>query len=462
MRRWPKRRRTRLQAIQLWISRKMIHWACCLPEVKRGPLSFLQWMGDDRLSEKKSIAKPNDLTFEPFAVAYYDLIPVEHFGRLENGIVYMQKRYRSQPSEIYPGKQCREFFSTFRTATGGGAWLNAGLFTFHDAKSPQRYLKSAHIYLHQMSPSFLCLQALVFPTDTFKKEFAELISTHIHHTTVIPILRFLRGRMASSGQLPCVIRQEQIEHLYLLLNREFVKPLRKYLRAGWAQQGPLPSVELFFSNADIADEKPHEQSEFWRSLTLSAPGDYVYRSGDSIRLAPPAWADKPRLVEPYKLIIDRDRYIAEHKYDGEPDYFQYFLAHDFGLSLLPEIASHVAVVEMTSRLAERTSRLRERLPIGMRAPRTASYIPSFLRGIFAGILWLNELSFEYGRFSMEIVQQYLAKQHKDSLIRRETFRKEPREVALSADCRARVPLSVNIDETLTPPEFIVEEGGESS
>ncbi|MBU0509935.1 hypothetical protein KKH27_14020 [bacterium] len=407
-------------------------------------------MGDDRLSEKKSIAKPADVTFESFAVAYCDMIPVEHFGRLEDGIVRLQRRYKSQPSEIYPGERCRKFFTTFRTATGGGAWLNAGLFDFHDGKSPPRYLKSAHIYLHQMSPSFICLQAFVFPTDAFRQEFLRLISSHIHHMRVIPVLRFLRGRMASSGQLPSVLRQEQIEHLYLLLNREFVRLLRKHVHAGWAQQGPLPSVELFFSNTDVADDKQHDQSEFWRSLTLSAPGDYIYRSGDSIRVAPPAWADKPRLVEPYRLIIDRDRYVTEHKYEGDADYFKYSLAHDLMMSLLPEIVSHLAVVCMTSRLAERTARLRERLPIGLRAPRLVSLVPSFLRSVSAGVLWLNELSFEHDRFSGEVVRDYLREKNKSSLIRKVTFGKEPRDVTLGADCRACVEhLSKYLDSQIS-------------
>jgi hypothetical protein len=407
-------------------------------------------MGDDRLSEKKSIAKPADVTFEPFAIAYFDLIPAEHFAHLEDGIVRLQKRYISQPSEIYPGERCRKFFTTFRTATGGGAWLNAGHFDFHYDKSPPLYLKSAYISLHQMSPSFICLQAFVFPTDAFRQEFLRLISAHIPCTRVIHVLRFLRGRMASSSPPPSVLRQEQIEHLYLLLNREFVRLLRKHVHAGWAQQGPLPSVELFFSNIDVADDKPQDQSEFWRSLTLSAPGDYIYRSGDSIRVVPPAWADKQSLVKPHRLIIDRDRYITEHKYEGTADYFKYFLAHDLEMSLLPEIVSHLVVVDMTSRLAERTARLRERLPIGLRAPRLISLVPSFLRSVSAGLLWLNELSFEHDRFSGEVVRDYLKEKNKSSLIRNVTFGKEPRNVTLGADCRACVEhLSKYLDSQIS-------------
>lgn len=417
MKNWPKRRRTSGDVIQLWISKKMIRFASRLPEAKHGAISFLQETGEDKFAKYFGIEKPKDVEYVPFAVAYYDLIPAEEFVALEDGLIRLRSRYSGRICDSKQAANVRDFFTTLRGATGGGSWMNAGLFKFQTDKKGPLLLESAHIHVRQLSPSYLSLQLFVFPTKEFIATFTRLISRNIINTTLIHLGHFVRGRMVSSGLLPSAIRQEEIEHLYLQLNRELVTILRRHMKAGWMAQGPLPSIELFYTNTDLRKGIRREEYEFWRSLSLNALTDFIYSVGASMYVVPPEWGDKPRLTESHKLLIDPIAYKAEHHSTEDPDNFDYALAHHLDTSLLPEMMEHLSFTRLTSILSQRIATLRAALPIGPCRGGPLSSLRRWLRRFFLGPLWINSMEFEHKRAKMELLDGYLANKDGTSLKR---------------------------------------------
>lgn len=291
--RYPLKKRLRIAA-----SRRLINFACGLPRVQRGPLARLQSFGKmEELREHDYTACPDGVTLTPFNVTYFDLCFVEDSYRLCKGLKAMRRDLRPRAGAALANVDLDEWFRHTNQRVGGWSTLNVGNFDFTTLKDAPALVSDAFVHLSHFLPSAICTQVCVSPTNEFKGRFQRLISTNARHRPTIH--RFLRARRGWSISWPPthLIRQEEIEDLFLELNKQVVLVLRQYLRCGWLRLGALPSMEAFvLEEGDRANDAP-EHRRFWHSVDMLQAPCFSYTQSE-FTIFPPLNASRRQIVDP--------------------------------------------------------------------------------------------------------------------------------------------------------------------
>lgn len=305
MRNWPTHRYPLKKRLRIAASRKLIDFACALPSVQRGPLARLQSFGKMKaLREHDHTACPDGVTLTPFNVTYFDLCFVEDFHKLRKGLKAMRRDMKPRAGAMDTTLDLDEWFGQTNQRVGGWFTRHLGNFDFTTLKDAPALISDAFVHISHFLPSAICTQVCVSPTGEFKERFQRLISTNARHRPTIH--RFLRARRGWSISWPAthLIRQEQIEDLFLELNMQIVRVLRQYLRCGWLPLGALPSTEAFvLEKGDRADATPAHR-RFWYSVDLPQAPSLSYTQTE-FTIFPPLNALRRRLVEPHRILVNK-------------------------------------------------------------------------------------------------------------------------------------------------------------
>lgn len=268
-------------------------------------------------------------------------------------------------------------------------------------------LKALSIDLIQISPTCINLVISAFPSDSFQDRFNTIISSEVQHTTIVDLFGVFSRRWRSTNLLPSLVRQNELEELFLELNREVVLLLRKYIGRGWAATGPLPSVHCFaYTHKSDVDLKDRSFSEFWRSLGLTRIPSLHYTNGSGVDVIHPDWLDKGTFTMPYKILVDSAAYftVARTQHYASSEIALFYNLED---KFIHPLAPLLALREHSLRAVDVTSAYRDRLSPTIAIEKNLVARMWSIIQLICVPLRLNCMRFFLARVTESTVQQFL-------------------------------------------------------
>ena len=314
-----------------------------------------------------------------------------------------------------PEKELNDLFRIWGKPPAGGGWTRIGYFPL-DLRGGG--IEALSINLIRVSPVCVMLLVTAFPTTTYAKRFGEIISRDVRHTHVIYRLGLFSRHWRMGGVLPSRVRQQELEEFFLEMNREAVRILRRYINRGWSVVGPLPSLQVFtLRRSSEPEENQADNSEFWRSLSLTRIPEMNYTDGNGLEITPPDSLDRGTFTAPYRCIVDTERYLSEARTKSRAT-SESALYHILELDLLHPLLPLMALRESLRRTADKLGGIRDRIspylvlkrqPItGIRAALGLLFMP----------LRLNSLYFETSRLTESSVRRMLDRPPRLSIARK--------------------------------------------
>lgn len=374
MRNWPNERSPFRERAKELLSNLTIGFACSLPQCQRGPLAGFQAHGNDGKIRKYDLsAIPSNLTVRPLEIVYSDLISLEDFSKLEQGLI---KLIRSQGA-WFSVREAKDIAGTFRDIRSrrNGGWYNIGWLDFEKSKRVRQgesrisLAQTAHLELSLITSCMLALTITVIPSELFQKKFASIISTNERQKTIIDkycIRNGVRAARMISGQQQ---RERQINSLFLCIQKQIVQLLRNHIRAGMSQLGPLPSVEVFVTNRHIDNAIPMIQSVsnmtpeecgFWRTLNINLDSSVTHYKDWLTIYQTTSRQKEPDVV--WRALVDKEQFLASESLDGygndESHAMTSVLADSMGIGCLALMA---AVMEQYEKFVSQISQIRDQL-----------------------------------------------------------------------------------------------------
>ena len=436
MKNWPKYTKWRKEERKRKNSERFLSFIEHLPNWNIGNLQEFKITAKNRheQSEHMNVRCPQGIAVSPAFLTFYDLYFTEDFIALESGLInLLESSINCQPCLHSPQDEIPELFQTWKKSPGGGSWHRIGHMTFERSPLHPDTFKALSIDLFQISPTCISLAVSAFPSDSFQKRFSALISSEVQNTNIVNPSYIFSRQWQSRILLSSKVRQNEIEELFLDVNREVVLFLRKYIGRGWAATGPLPSVHCFsYTHESGVDPKDKSYSEFWRSLGLMRIPSLNYSNGSGVDVIHPYSGDKGTFTKPYRILVDSVAYLTEARtqHYASPEMAMFYnLEHKFIHPLVPLFALR----EQCLRLVNITSEHQNRL-----AP-TITIKKNFLVRLWAIIQLmyipprLNSLRFTLARVTDSTVQRFL--DHSATTDFRRETRKDTDEGFLKADLR---------------------------
>ena len=397
MKHWPKRSRITKAIVWHWIFIWITRVVLMLPIIKKRFSNYkdIEELCSETTHKFETTAKPDILKLYPFQVTFLDLFHTEDFARLKHGLTKIMTKY--EKGMFTNLDNLNTWFSRDRLQHGGFEWHSFG---YIDLKSLSQNADGARIELWQLSPSTISMSVIVTPSDSFKNRFANIIAKDAASGGIITNCN-LRGYRIS--QLSAIEkRQDEIEDLFLNLNRDVVKLLRKTVCRGWSMGGPMPAISTFVME-DGSYSGDYAYDGFWRSMKMdnSTLGNYT-REGIHLSVADPKESE---LAPTLRVLIDEKlllKDVAIEQYGGKISALQQHLRD-------PERYYEVAFIllENSRRIAKRVSDLNNYL-----SPELSGKLP-IVRRLWKW-LWsmnkvaiLNQQIFENNRLMQEIKQKHL-------------------------------------------------------
>jgi hypothetical protein len=313
---------------------------------------------------------PSTVDLRLLNVVYADVIFVEDFARFAAGLIGLSARF---PSWMRTGDE-REKLRRWLDASGHGPqgiqWRNFGFldFTKGPPKDRPRWADHAHIGLIRFAPSAIAVAIVVTPSDLFADRLQSLFRTQARERHILrwarwrPFLRF-GSAIYPSAQ----VRSEEMEDAFLDLQREVVGLVAEHTKAGLAQGGPLPSVEVFVvdrggvsaSDSAGAEEASKRESAFWDSAGMPQEDPFAYRQAwlalrhvDDLR--------EHALTTTWRAAVDRKVFLGDTEgmagFAHENHKMTYLVSERLGF-----LAPMLACTEYAHRLSRQISALRDEL-----------------------------------------------------------------------------------------------------
>lgn len=410
MKNWPQYTKWRKQERQRKWSERLLAFAEHLPNWNIGSLRDLKFFAQRRHEPRDPMVArcPSSITVSPAFLTFYDLYFTEDFSALQRGLIdLLASGVRSQPVLLSPQDEIPELLRTWRTRPGGGAWHRIGYMTFERCSWHPDTFKALSVDLMQISPTCINLVVSAFPSDSFLGRFRALISSEVEHTTIVQQFGIFSRQWRSTDLLPSRVRQNELEELFLGLNREVVLLLREYIGRGWAATGPLPSVHCFtYTHDSDVDPNDRSLSEFWRSLGLTRIPSLHYTNGSGVDVVLTDWLEKGTFTMPYRILVDSAAYLSaartQHYASSEVALF-YNLEQEF----IHPLAPLLALREHSRRALEATSAYRDRLSPTIATEKGALATARLIVQLMHVPPRLNSLRFSLARVTESTVQQFL-------------------------------------------------------
>lgn len=193
-------------------------------------------------------ALPDGVELVLRSVVFSDIYFAEEFDAAERGLRTLLRGARPAFSAGNSDK-LRSFFDRATSRIGaGGTWNLSGLQLERFNPFPGTHIEHVHFLLSNPAPSFVVLVVVVTPSAKFRSSVGHLLSTQSHcdvdlsHVALRPFHQYF-----SSGSA-VLRRQRELDELFLDLNAQIVRSLRRRVRAGMGMEGPLPFIEVYETN----------------------------------------------------------------------------------------------------------------------------------------------------------------------------------------------------------------------
>ena len=410
MKNWPRYTKWRKQERLRKRSERLLDFAEHLPDWNIGSLQDLKFSAQVRHKRHDSmfVRCPPGITVTPAFLTFYDLYFTEDFNALEKGLIdLLASGVISQPVFHSPQDEIPELLHMWRTSLGGGAWHRVGYTTFERYSRPPQTFRALSVDLILISPTCINLVASAFPSDSFLGRFSALISSEVEHTTIVHQFGIFSRRWRSTNLLPSKIRQNELEELFLDLNREVVILLREYIGRGWAAAGPLPSAHCFtYTHEPDVNLNDRSLSEFWRSLGIKRIPFLHYTNGSGVDVIPPVWPDEGTFTMPYRILVDSATYLTPARTQHYAD-FEVALFYNLEREFIHPFTPLLALCEHSRRAVEATSAHRDRLSPTIVSEKRFWATVRLVFQLMRVPPRLNSLRFSLARITESSVQQFL-------------------------------------------------------
>lgn len=432
---WPNYIKWRKQERNRKNSERFLSFIEKLPDLNISRLKYFKSVAQHRHEQRDhgAVKCPKGITVSPAFLTFYDLYFTEDFLALERGLInLLESGVKIEPYWRSPKDQIPELFQTWKTSPGRSSWNHIAYMTFERSSLNPDTFKALSIDLYQISPTCISLVISAFPNDGFKDRFRKIISEEVQNTYIAKPLSIFTSQWRTDGILASQVRQNELEELFLDLNREVVLLLRDYIGCGWAATGPLPSIHCFSCNYESdVDPKDKLFSEFWRSLSLTRCPSMYYTNESGVDVLHPDWFENGTFTNPYRILVDSAAYLTEsltqHYANAEMALF-----YNLEDALIRQLAPLFALREQSLRLVKSISEYRDRLSPAITIKKNP--LIRLLSKIKLILIppRIYSLSFSLNRITESTIQRFL-EQSGTTVFHRKT--RKDKEVLIEADIR---------------------------
>lgn len=407
MRNWPKERKS-AHKVSSRSGRTQVTISHHSPISQWRPMDFLQWHDvSNYRDEGRNVACPSDVELDFFGATFYDVVFVEDFSKLCEGLIALRKSIRSQAVGPYcEDDDIYQWFHDVRKPGKEKIFRDFGYFDLSKTKPRPLATRKLHITASLVCSSTIVLHLTATPTKIFQERFRTIIAQEVE--VKVRLRRFSlfnRNNNTTTRSIPMSVRHEEVEDLLLEMNKDVTSFLRQYLQLGWSMSGPLPSVEQFLLKSGTCNQT--SSRDFWHALEMSNSGDLHYEA-PGVRVFSPSTFFKNRVTEPFRVLVAKDDFLNSTTRQGFPSE-RIAVEHSLDRQCVFPLVDILALRECSQRLAKRIAFLHELLAgfLSRRNNRKLAGI-SDIRKAFAEMIRLNQLVFECHRIEMETSSDNLA------------------------------------------------------
>jgi hypothetical protein len=384
-------------------------------------LSILKFHADRNRDqhENDKVRCPDELSINPNFVTYYDLYFTEDFKNLQNGLIdLLESGVTSSRITISPQSEIQSIFDAWRLNPGAGGWYAIGPISFGRCQNAPTYFDEISIKLIKVSPTCVNLLISAFTSNLFKSNFQKIISKGVENTFIVNKFSFFKKGWRSASILPSNIRQNELEELFLEMNREVVMLLREFVGRGWGFEGPLPSIQFFAYEEHNPNINFEDKSffEFWRSLNLLRIPGLFYQDDSGVSVIPPWRQDTGTITSPYRVLVNKEKYLKDKSVEtyGTPENALFCTLEE---ALIIPLAPLLALREYCQRAVETTSSLRERLSPSLSSHRLLSTLGATIH-LMRIPPRLNSMQFALSRVTTSTIKQCLKLEYLEKYYRK--------------------------------------------
>lgn len=245
-------------------------------------------------------ALPEGASVSLLQTIFIDLYFTEDFDRLRRGLETIRQKYRLPNSAFFLWqRELDDWFAGVISGTAG--WMSVG-----DIVLPHG---SAHIKMHALGPSGVCVTVAVLPDQAFSERLQRLLSSNAKSDRFPTCTSILRQRWMSTGTNATDIRQQEVEALLLELNWDVVKLLRRHVNAGWAMSGALPSLDVFVLESGTQEE--FDRNGFWDALEMPPRADLPYSRDGVILFRRGFRRGRKPLTHHRRVLVESGRFLSD-------------------------------------------------------------------------------------------------------------------------------------------------------
>lgn len=189
---------------------------------------------------------PDNIDIELFAIAYVDSYSLEDFEKLGKGIGKIITKYGNILHHFDKYDKVREWLSECSSRTYGHGTYNVGWFNIKNnhQKAFNYLFESFQIFLNHFTPTTISLILIAKPSKKFKESFLNIINRDAKQKINIKKISLIHGIKSLAFTPEMLVRQIELDELFLMANKYIVKFFRKYFGIGMAQNGPLKNIEV--------------------------------------------------------------------------------------------------------------------------------------------------------------------------------------------------------------------------
>ena len=206
---------------------------------------------DERHHGLDHTAAPPEANVQITRVVFADIYLAEEFKQLIDG---MERLYRRCGMRRFAFHGRTEWTRKMSSRTRGGS-AHFGYFNLQALPHALRpwAFDQLQVRLTQLSPSVVAATFVAVPSVAFTSTFKALTSADEKQLTEIRRFNLSYGVTSAQIWSGHERRRDEIRRLFLSANAEITRILRSYVRAGLAELGPLPSLEVFRSDLPLQD-----------------------------------------------------------------------------------------------------------------------------------------------------------------------------------------------------------------
>lgn len=283
----------------------------------------------------QSTKKPANIDVDLISLYVAEYIPIENIDKLNKGLKKLYKKH-SAPFQFDYMARIDGFCDEVKKSIHGGLWSNFGYLDFSKDKNLSEIIKEIHIHGTHVSSSSIILQFIITPSDSFTKEYKNVIDKDIRKGNVFdPTIKNFFKSWGTRGVPSTTVKEEMLEDFTLELKWRAMKEVSKYFDLYFTKNKLIPpSIEVYKINQLFCSYQGKEHknnNHFWRSLGMS---DFHFHEISSDGYWQLFHNRRDRLIDNSLKITCNSKIKREPGYHSLDFQITYFL-EEFAENLLP-------------------------------------------------------------------------------------------------------------------------------